>query len=98
MTRLNKRFITHSTGSEGTGSKVSQLITQFIVPSKDKTAKRASKAMLHSEWVATTITVRGEIWGRFSIAKIEGITKFLGREFSAMVEGRHTGGKPGDHR
>ncbi len=58
---------------------------------KDKTNKRASKAMLDSELVATAIAVRGEIRGRFSIAKIEGIMKLLGREFSAMVEGRHTG-------
>jgi len=61
------------------------------VPGKDKTAKRASKSMLDSELVATAITVRGKIRGRFSISKIEGITKLLGREFSAMLEGRHTG-------
>jgi len=36
---------------------------QFIVSGEDKTAKRASKAMGHSELVATAITVRGEIWG-----------------------------------
>jgi len=63
MTRVNKRFIMHCTGSEGTGSKVSQLITKFIVLGKDKTTKRASKAMLHCEWVATAIAVRGEVWG-----------------------------------
>jgi len=63
VTRMNKRFIMHSTRSEGTGSKVSQLIMQFIVPGKDKTTKRASKSMFHSEGVATAIAVRGEIWG-----------------------------------
>ncbi len=45
------------------GSKVCQLITQYIVMGKDKTTKRATKAMLHIEWVATVIIVRGEIWG-----------------------------------
>jgi len=33
------------------------------VSGKDKTAKRASKAMSHSELVAIAITVRREIWG-----------------------------------
>jgi len=50
MTRVNKRFIMHSTGSESTGSKVRQLIMQFIMLlGRDKIAKRAIKAMLHSE-------------------------------------------------
>jgi len=33
---------------------------------------------------------RGDLWG-WSISEIEGIMKLLGREFSAIVEGRHTG-------
>ncbi len=53
----------HSTGSESMSSKVGQLIMQFIVMGKDKTTKRASKAMSHIEGVATAIIVRREIWG-----------------------------------
>jgi len=60
-TRIDKRFILHSTGSESVGCKVGKLIAQFIVMGKDKTTKRASKAMVQSELVATAITVRGEI-------------------------------------
>jgi len=45
------------------GCKVCHLITQFIVAGKDKTIKRAGKAMVHSEAMATVITVRREIWG-----------------------------------
>jgi len=37
------------------------------------------------------ITVRREIGGRVGIPEEEGIMELLGREFSAMVEGRHAG-------
>jgi len=62
-TRMDKGFITNSTGNEGTDCKVCQLIMQFIVTGKDKTTKRAGKAMVCSEGIATAITVRREIWG-----------------------------------
>jgi len=37
------------------------------------------------------ITVRREIGGRVGIPEEEGIMELLGREFSAMVEGKLTG-------
>jgi len=61
-TRMDKGFIMNSTGSEGTDCQVCQLlIMQFIMAGKDKTTKRAGKAMVHSEWMATAIAVRRKI-------------------------------------
>jgi len=47
--------------------------------------------MAHGELLTTVITVRRKIRRSLGIVKIEGIMELLGREFSAMVEGMHTG-------
>jgi len=60
------------------------------VAGKDKTTKRAGKAMTHRELLTTAITVRRKIRRGLGILEIEGIMELLGREFCAMVKGRHT--------
>jgi len=64
-TRMDKRFTTNSTWSEGMGCNVCQLIVQLLIMAgKDKTFKRAGKAMVHRGElvVATAITMRKN-WG-----------------------------------
>jgi len=46
--------------------------------------------MTHRELLTTAITVRRKIRRGLGISEIEGITELLGREFCAMVKGRHT--------
>jgi len=60
---MNEVFITDSTGSESTACKISQFIMQLIVVGKDKTTKRAGKAMMHRKLLTSAITVRKKIWG-----------------------------------
>ena len=87
---MNEGFIVDSTGSESMACQISQFIMQLIVAGKDKTTKRAGKAMMHRELLTTAITVRRKIRRGLGILEIEGITELLGREFCAMVKGRQT--------
>jgi len=68
---VNEGFIADSTGSESTACKISQFITQLIVVGKDKTPKRAGKAMMHRELLTTTITVRRKIRRDLGISEID---------------------------
>jgi len=55
------------------------------VTSKYKITKRAGKAMVHSEWMASATTVRRRTGGLGNGRT--GHHSILGREFRAMVEG-----------
>jgi len=67
---VNEGFVMDSTGSESTACQISQFITQLIVAGKDKTTKRAGKAMMHRELLTTAITVRRKIRRGLGISEI----------------------------